>query len=229
MSTMMTPRFFRLLSLAVATALAACPAAQDPVTSVDGLTGGALTTKLTVPELSATAADVTDLVATTTSTDELSATSADLGSVRYASIARADAPAYTLGAVPVGTTPWTSAARGYGEVSGQCAAAFPATDTAPPAHLCSRQEVLMSAMTAADRFTPAMDGALFATFDAKGVPLNDANGDTFFNDCAAFFSEAGFVAQEYRAFGSAVRIVDGKVFSEYTSCGQGFSDLLCCQ
>jgi ankyrin repeat protein len=179
--------------------------------------------------LGAAAAEVTDLVATTTSTDELSSTSADLGSVRYASIARADAPTYALGGVPVGTTQWTSAAKGYAQVSGQCAAAFPSTDRSPPAHLCSRQEVLMSAMTAADRFTPAMDGAVFATFDAKGVPLPDINGDTFFNDCAAFLSETAFIAQEYRAFASAVRVVDGKVFAEYSVCSPGLSNLLCCQ
>jgi hypothetical protein len=219
------------LSFVVATAAAfmACPGPQEPLTSVDGLSGGSITSKLTVPDLSAASAEVTDLVATTTSTEELSATTADLGAARFSTLARADAPAYAIGAVPVGTVLWGFNERGYAEVSGQCATAFPSTTSAPPAHLCSQQEVMMTAMTAPDRFTPAMDGALFATFAAKGVPLPDPNGDTFFNDCAAFVSEASFLDQEYRAFASVIRVVDGKTYPEFATCGPNLSELLCCQ
>jgi hypothetical protein len=115
-------------------------------------------------------------------------------------------------------------------MSAKCAAAFPGSDSANPAHLCTQQEVLMSAMTSPDRFTASMDGALYATFAAKGATFLDAdNADASPNDCANFLTESGFLAQEYPTRATAIRVVDGRIFPEHVRCSISTARLLCCQ
>jgi hypothetical protein len=185
--TMRAPLFLASVLFALG-CLAACPLAQpSTVTSVDGLSGGALTSGLTAPSVTTPQATTVALSATSVTAEDVSATTLSVaGTATVQGLARAGAVLQNVIGAPIGTT-LVGDIRGYAAANAKCSATFPATGTEPIAHVCTQAEVFLAVQTAPDSLTAEFVGAAYNTF-TFGSPFDagGAAGKSAITDCAAW-------------------------------------------
>jgi hypothetical protein len=210
-----------------------------PLTSIDGLEGGALTTALTAPsitaavQLSAPRLDATEEV----TSPKIVAADITSTSINTASVV------LQRGAVRVGLTglivgtavrgaeqgnategPDAGTSPNFAIRQTQCATAFPANDELPAAHVCTIQEALNHALQAPESVPPDATEALVHTY-AHFVYAPDVDGSQqTMNDSAAL----QFVATGATSHGFVLhRRVAGDWTVKITT--QPSNRLACCQ
>lgn len=182
------------LTLAAIVSLTACPQ-QEPITSVNGLEGGTLISKLAAPELK------TELLnATSVTADEIAAPAASIDALTAQSVTTTalDVRQMTAGAIlfglPLGVvegfTPSTleQDALGYEQADAACRQAF----ADEFAHVCSSAEA-MFALRGAQRPEDAIfDGAAVNTFSfqivGRETGADPQNRNFVVNDCDGWTS-----------------------------------------
>lgn len=167
-------------------ALSACPAPS--IDSVDGLAGGALTSKVSAPAVAATEMSTETLDAT----GEVTAAAVTAGTVTSAGaltgssvvVQRGSARVSFFGLI-VGSTPQIAGEAGpdaanttpnYAVRQQACAAAFPATETLPAAHVCTAQEAMAHALQSPETVPAAASGGIVHTYSHAWFDAPDADG-----------------------------------------------------
>jgi hypothetical protein len=228
-------RYFLSITL---TATAGC--GVPSLTSIDGLEGGALTTALTAPsvtasvQLSAPRLDVTEEV----TSPKIVAADITTTSVNTASVV------LQRGTVRVGLTglivgtavrgaeqgnaregPDAGTSPNFAIRQAQCATAFPANDELPAAHVCTIQEALNHALQAPESVPPDATGALVHTYAHFVYAPDDVDGSTLtVNDSGGLqFVDFGATSHGFALF----RRVAGDWTVKITT--QPSTRLACCQ
>ena len=215
--------------------LAACPLAQpSTVTSVDGLSGGTLTSGLTAPSLTTPQATTTALSATSVTAQDVSATTLSLaGTATVQGLARPGTVLQNVIGAPIGTT-LVGDIRGYAAANGQCAGAFPSANAADPiAHVCTQAEVFLAVQTAPESLTAEYVGTAYNTF-TFGAPFDDGdvNGKHAITDCAAWGAHPFHWQNVDSSTGEAAAVL-GKddrfgFFPTFGACGEALK-FACCR
>lgn len=219
-------------------ALSACPA---PLDSIDGLAGGALTSKVTAPAVATTevATDTLDATGEVTAAGVTAGTVTSSGAVVGSSVIvqRGNARVGFFGLV-VGATPQVVGETGadaegttpnYAVRQRACAAAFPATsDGLPAAHVCTAQEAMAHALQSPDTVPVSASGGIVHTYGHYWFAgPNDGGSEQRVTDCAAMAggNSAGTSSSlrlHHRDDGAwSLRIENG--------CTQVDEPLVCCQ
>lgn len=183
------------LPFALAT-LTSCEPAS--ITSIDGLAGGTLTSALTVPALTSSDVQTTSLDAT----GDITANSVTTGSVTSSGgvtgasmvVTRGNARVAVFGLI-VGTTSRAGLETGpdvdgtspnYAVRTQACAAAFPATDALPAAHVCSTQEAMAHALQSPETVPSSASGGIVHSYMSATYALpSDEGVEQIVNDCSA--------------------------------------------
>ena len=230
-----------LLSLSML-AFAACPAPS--IDSVDGLAGGALTSKLTVPVVATNdvATDTLDAAGEVTAGAVTAGAVTSAGAVTGSSVVvqRGNARVSFFGLI-VGTTPRipgeagpdadeAGTTRNYAVRQSACATAFPATtDGLPAAHVCTVHEAMAHALQAPDTVPASASGGIVHTYGHYWAGPPDENGtQKIVDDVSGIVlvtvgSTSSSLRLHRRASDNGIwslRIVDGAAVDE---------PLVCCQ
>jgi hypothetical protein len=163
-----------LVSFSLLVTLAACPAPS--IDSIDGLAGGALTSKVTAPAVAATEMSTETLDAT----GEVTAAAVTAGAVTSSGpvagssvIVQRGAARVSVFGLIVGSTPQivgetgpdaASTTPNYAVRQQACSAAFPATDALPPGHVCTAQEAMAHALQAPDTVPTTASGGVVHSY-----------------------------------------------------------------
>lgn len=227
-----------LIPLSLLALTAACPAPS--IDSIDGLAGGALTSKLTAPAVATTevATDTLDATGEVTAGAVTAGSVTSAGAVTGASVVvqRGSARVGFFGLV-VGTTPRISGEAGpdsddttpnYAVRQQACAAAFPATaDGLPAAHVCTVQEAMAHALQAPDTVPASASGGIVHTYAHFWFAPAAENGtQNLVNDIDAIGVGTGTTGSSLRLHRRAsdgvwaLRIANGAAVDE---------PLVCCQ
>jgi len=171
---------------------AACPRPAVPaLTSIDGLEGGALTTKLTVPalaadEVQAPTANLDAVTSTSTATESLTATDVIASTVATEKITVRGSSLFGL---PVGVVPnyepRADPEGGYRHADAACKTAF----SDDLAHVCSSEEALFAFRDGVD-LDASFDGASVNTYSFTVVGQHNTDNERFYvaNDCDGWTS-----------------------------------------
>ena len=174
----------------LAFALFACTACQPAIDNVDGLAGGELTSALTVPTIATKtlASETADISGELTADSVTSGSVTSSGAVTGSSfVLQRGAARVSFFGLIVGTVDQVEGETGpdaanttpqYAVRQRACALAFPATETLPPAHVCTVNEAMAHALQAPDTVPETVTGGvvhsyghyLFAAPDGGGVP-----------------------------------------------------------
>ncbi len=218
-------------------ALSACPAPS--IDSVDGLAGGALTSKVSAPAVAAIEMSTETLDAT----GEVTAASVTAGAVTSAGAVAGSSLVVQRGAARVsffglivGSTPLITGEQGgdadattpnYAVRQRACGEAFPATETLPAAHVCTAQEAMAHALQAPDTVPGEVSGGIVHTYAHFLFASPDEFGtEQVVNDAGAMVSDnsgntVSALRLHRRSDGAwTLRIEDGAAVDE---------PLVCCQ
>lgn len=175
-----------LVSLSLLATLAACPAPS--IDSVDGLAGGALTSKVTVPAVAATeiATETLDATGEVTAAAITAGAVTSSGAVAGSSVvvqrgaARVSFFGLIVGSTPriagEGTTDAANTTPSYGLRQQACAAAFPVTSDLPPAHVCTAQEAMAHALQAPETVPASASDGIVHTYGHAWFDAPDGDG-----------------------------------------------------
>jgi len=205
---------------------------------VDGLSGGAVTSALSAPALSATSMSFDVADGKTLSVEEVSTERLNVrGTVVSAGIARPAPLLINAFGFPIGTVDASTSipGPGYAGVNAKCAESFPAGPGDPSAHVCTQQEIFIAVQTDPTAIPEAVVGAAYNTF-TFGAPFELVDGTRLhLDDCLAwgskqnpFFYDPGTGPSSGPAAATLGKNEDGQFLPAFQACG-GDITVACCR